>query len=192
MSVVPFPDANGDNYSGGFMFDRMESLRTGVFCLPPHNSEISSISQDERLHKIFKYINILPKDNLSFEATCKKNGGFVLKLSKERMEELGKDQKFGRAYYEFFKKINLFYQEALLNLYNILEGLQNNTLISTRRLNELSTRTKQIIDELYLKTQYNYLMTVMLILDFNFTKNKKETIAKENRMLEILKALSTT
>jgi len=105
-----------------------------------------------------------------------------LKLSKERMEELGRDEKFGRSYYDFFRKINLFYQEALINLYNILESLQNNTSISTRRLNELSARTKQIIDELYLKTQFNYLMAILVILDFDFAKNTKETKAKEDRM----------
>jgi hypothetical protein len=181
VSVVPFPSESGDNYAGGFMFDRMESLRKGVFCLPPHHSEISAVTDDERLHKIFKYINILPKENVSFEETCKRSGGFVLKLSKERMEELGRDDKFGRAYFDFFKKINLFYQEALLNLYNILENLQNNSSISTRRLNELSAKTKQIIDELYLKTQFNYLMAVLVILDFDFAKNTKETKAKDDR-----------
>jgi hypothetical protein len=192
VSVVPFPNESGDNYAGGFMFDRMESLRKGVFCLPPHHSEISAISDDERLHKIFKYINILPKENVSFEETCKRSGGFVLKLSKERMEELGRDEKFGRAYYDFFKKINLFYQEALLNLYNILENLQNNTSISTRRLNELSARTKQIIDELYLKTQFNYLMAVLVILDFDFSKNTKETNAKAERRKRIINSVAIT
>jgi hypothetical protein len=192
VSVVPFRSENGENYNGGFMFDRMESLKKGVFCLPAHYSQISEINFDERLHKIFKHINILPKENESFEETCKKSDGFVLKLSKERMEELGKDEKFGRAYYDFLRKINLFYQEALLNLYNILESLQNNTSISTRRLNELSARTKQIIDELYLKTQFNYLMAVLVILDFEFSKNKKATNAKKNRMEIILKSLTTT
>jgi hypothetical protein len=180
VSVVPFPNENG-NYVGGFMIDRMNSLKNGVFCLPPHHSEIMSVSSDERLHKIFKYINILPSGNMSYEETCKKNGGFVLKLSKEHMDELGRDDKFGRKYFEFLKKINLFYQEALLNLYNILENLQNNTSISTRRLNELSARTKEIIDELYLKTQFNYLMAILVVLDFDFAKNTKETAAKVKR-----------
>jgi hypothetical protein len=191
VNVVPFPNESGDNYSGGFMFNRMESLRKGVFCLPPHHSEISAISDDERLHKIFKYINILPKENISFEETCKRSGGFILKLSKERMEEMGRDEKFGRAYFDFFRKINLFYQEALLNLYNILENLQNNTSISTHRLNELSAKTKQIIDELYLKTQFNYLMAILVILDFDFAKNTKETKAKDDRRKYITSKLIT-
>ena len=181
VSVVPFPNENG-NYVGSITIDRMNSLKNGVFCLPPHHSEIMAISSDERLHRIFKYINILPSENMSYEETCKKNGGFVLKLSKEHMDELGRDDEFGRRYFEFLKKINLFYQEALLNLYNILENLQNNTSISTRRLNELSARTKQIIDELYLKTQFNYLMAILVILDFNFAKNTEETEARKKRI----------
>ena len=41
------------------------------------------------------------------------------------MEELSRDDAFGRKYFEFSKKINLFYQEALINLYGILDNLQN-------------------------------------------------------------------
>ena len=185
VSVVPLPNENG-TYSGGLMFERMQSLRKGVFCVPPHHSEIMSISEDERLHQILKFINILPKDNLSFEETCKRSGGFVLKLKKERMDELGKDEKFGRKYFEFLKKINLSYQEALINLYNILENLQNNQSISTRRLNEMSSKTKQIIDELYLKTQFNYLLAILVILDFDFAKTTKETSEKVKRMQYII------
>ena len=97
------------------------------------------------------------------------------------MEELSRDEKFGRKYFEFTKKINIFYQEALINLYNILDNLQNNTLLSTRRLNELSEQTKKIIDELYLKTQFNYLLSIYVILDFDFTKPSSEIQEKFKR-----------
>ena len=97
------------------------------------------------------------------------------------MEELSRDEAFGRKYFEFTKKINIFYQEALINLYGILDNLQNNTLLSTRRLNELSDQTKKIIDKLYLKTQFNYLMAVFIILDFDFSKTSAEVKAKMER-----------
>jgi hypothetical protein len=119
---------------------------------------------------------------MSQEKACKENHGFFLKLSKENMEELNRDENFGRKYFEFTKKINIFYQEALINLYNILDNLQNNTSLSTRRLNELSEQTKKIIDELYLKTQFNYLLSIYVILDFDFTKKSSEIQEKLKRI----------
>ena len=180
VSVVPLPNEQGE-YAGGFMFDRLTSLQNGNFCLPRYHSEIESITDDERLQKIFKFINILSDKNSTQEQACLKNNGFFLKLSKENMEELSRDEAFGRKYFEFTKKINIFYQEALINLYGILDNLQNNTLLSTRRLNELSDQTKKIIDELYLKTQFNYLMAVFIILDFDFSKTSAEVKAKMER-----------
>ena len=112
---------------------------------------------------------------------------FFLKLSKENMEQLSRDEKFGRKYFDFAKKINIFYQEALINLYGILDNLQNNTLISTRRLNQLSEQTKQIIDELYLKTQFNYLLAILVILDFNFAKSNSELLERKQRKEYILR-----
>ena len=184
VSVVPIPNEKG-NYAGGFMFERINSLKKGVFCLPPHHSEIMSMSDDERLHKIFEKINIMSSEYMTSEQACKKKGGFILELSKENMEELAKDENFGRKYFDFLRKINLFYQEALINLYSILENLQGNTSISTRRLNELSSQTKQIIDELYLKTQFNYLMAVLVVLDFDFSKNTAAALEKQKRIAEI-------
>ena len=53
------------------------------------------------------------------------------------------------------------------------------------------TSIYKIIDELYLKTQFNYLMAVLVILDFDFAKNTKETRAKEDRRKYITSKLVT-
>ena len=174
MSVVPLQNETGD-VAGGFMFNRLTSLKNGVFCVPPHYSEIQSLDDNDRIQKIFKHLNHMT------EKECKSNGGFVLKMTKEKMDELAQDEKFGRKYFDFSKKINIFYQEALINLYNILENLQNNTSLSTQRLNELSSQTKNIIDELYLKTQFNYLLAILVVLDFDFSKNTTAILAKRKR-----------
>ena len=186
VSVVPLPNNKGE-YAGGFMFDRLSSLQKGNFCLPRFHSEIESIIPDERLQKIFKFINILSDKTMTQEQACIKNNGFFLKLSKENMDELSRDERIGRKYFEFTKKINIYYQEALINLYAILDNLQNNTLLSSKRLNELSEQTKKIIDELYLKTQFNYLLAIFVILDFNFTKSSAALQAKIDRERLILK-----
>jgi hypothetical protein len=75
----------------------------------------------------------------------------------------------------------IFFVCSLINLYGILDNLQNNTSLSTRHLNELSEQTKKIIDELYLKTQFNYLLAIFVILDFNFKETSASLQAKKQR-----------
>ncbi len=51
----------------------------------------------------------------------------------------------------------------------------------------ISEKTKEIIDELYLKTQFNYLLAVMVILEFKFEDNSQEENIKNNRIQKIIK-----
>ena len=120
------------------------------------------------------------------EKDCLANGGRFMILKKEQMEELYKDDGLGRKYFDFAMKINNFYQNALITLYDILDNLSNNIQISTQNLNEISEATKKVIDELYLKTQFNYLLAVMVILEFKFEKNSGETEIKNNRLKKII------
>jgi len=179
-SVVPTPDKLGE-YTGSFTYSRLESLKKGTFCLPPYYSDIQDVDENQRVLKILKYLNYLdPKD-------CTTNGGFLLKLSDNRMRELLSDERIGKKYFEFGRKINQIYQESLNALYNILIQLENSSNLSTNILNELSKRTKYIIDELYIKTQFNYLLAILIVIDFDFVKNKELNEVKKKRIEKIIK-----
>ena len=177
-SVVPVPNRSGE-LQGSFVYNRLKSLEKGAFCLPPYYSDIQDDDENIRIQKILKFLNILDD--------CPSQGGYLLKLSPERMKELMADEKLGRKYFDFGRKINIFYQESLINLYDILETLQNNTSLSTASLNEISASAKHIIDELYIKTQFNYLLAVLVVLDFSFVKNQKELDQKRSRVNKIIK-----
>jgi len=179
-SVIPVQNQAGDYY-GGFVYNRIKSLEKGTFCLPPYYSNIQDDDENVRIQKILKYLNILE------EKECTAQGGYLLKLSEKRMQELLQNDKLGRKYFDFGRKINLFYQEALINLYDILEKLQTSSSLSTSGLNEISLTAKRIIDELYIKTQFNYLLAVLVVLDFDFVKNEKELQSKQKRMEKIIK-----
>ena len=190
LSTIPFPDRDGV-YKGSFPYERLKSLEKGEFCLPPYeeikykNEKIPDEAarmayENNRIGKILKYINIMG------EKDCLANGGRFMILKKEQMEELYKDDGLGRKYFDFAMKINNFYQNALITLYDILDNLSNNIQISTQNLNEISEATKKVIDELYLKTQFNYLLAVMVILEFKFEKNSGETEIKNNRLKKII------
>jgi len=191
LSTVPFPSKDGE-YKGSFTFERLKSLQKGVFCLPPYedikyknekfeNDELKLAYENKRISKILQYINILDHKQ------CVANGGRLLVLKKEQIEELARNDNLGRKYVDFVIKINNFYQNALIVLYDVLENLQNNVKISTKGLNIISEKTKEIIDELYLKTQFNYLLAVMVILEFKFEDNSQEENIKNNRIQKIIK-----
>lgn len=190
LSTVPAPDKNGE-YKGSFTYERLRSLEKGEFCLPPYNEikynnekidneAVRLTYENQRIGKILQYINLMN------EKECTSNGGRFLILKKEQFDSLYRDDALGRKYFDFAIKINNFYQNTLIALYDILENLSNNIKISTKNLNEISEKTKSLIDELYLKTQFNYLLAVLLILEFKFEKETPETEIKNNRIKKII------
>ena len=192
LSTIPLPSKDG-KYSGSFPFERLKSLEKGTFCLPPYddikyhktqidNEDARKLFQTNRRNKILDFINLLD------EKQCVGNGGRLLVLNAKQMEKMYRDDTLGRKYFDFAMKINNFYQNSLIALYDILENLQNNVKISTANLNDISEKTKKIIDELYLKTQFNYLLAVMVVLDFKFDDENPEVLLKNERIQEIIKA----
>jgi len=180
LSVVPTPDKFNE-LRGSFTFDRLKSLQSASFCLPPHYSSLHEKNDKQRIEHLFKYIN-----NMN-EKDCENNRGFFMKLSEERKKELFNDQNLGKKYIEFITKINNFYQESIKNLYIIIEKLQGSQTLSTENLNQLSKSAKNIIDELLLRTQFNYLLAILLFLDFDFVKDKDIVVKKSQRIGKILK-----
>jgi hypothetical protein len=99
------------------------------------------------------------------------------------------DETFGKKYYEYGNKINLIYQESIRALLTMLEKLESNFTISTNELNEISAAVKNTIDELYIKTQLNFLLAVLVVMDFDFSKNPVKLMKVEKRMNEIKKGI---
>ena len=179
LSTIPIPNKNGD-YEGSFTFERLTSLKKGQFCVPSFISGFQDEEDDVRIHKIMRFLNMIDDD------TCKKSGGQLFQLTEKQMKDLLADETFGKKYFEYGNKINTIYQESIMALLTILEKLESNFTISTEELNQISASVKNTIDELYIKTQLNFLLAVMIVMDFDFSKNPVKDMKIEQRRKRII------
>jgi hypothetical protein len=179
LSMIPIPNKNGD-YEGSFTFERLTSLKKGRFCAPSLLLHVQDEEDDVRIHKIMRFLNMMDDES------CKKSGGIIFQLTEKQMKDMLVDETFGQKYFEYGNKINSTYQESIRALLTILEKLESNFTISTDELNQISTSVKNIIDELYIKTQLNFLMAVLVVMDFDFDKNPAKNIKIEERKKKII------
>ena len=178
LSAIPVPNKNGD-YQGSFTFERLTSLKKGRFCAPPPLSDIQSNEDYVRIHKIMRFLNMMDDE------TCRKSGGIIYELKEKQMNDMLADEAFGKKYFEYANKINSIYQESIRALLTILEKLESNFTISTNELNEISASVKNTLDELYIKTQLNFLLAVLVVLDFDFDKNPVKDMKIQERRRKI-------
>jgi len=178
LSAIPVPNKNGD-YEGSFTFDRLTSLKKGKFCAPSPLLHVQDEDDDIRIHKIMKFLNMMDDE------TCKKSGGIIYELKEKQMNDMLADEVFGKKYFEYGNKINAIYQESIKTLLTILEKLESNFTISTEELNQISTLVKTTLDELYIKTQLNFLLAVLVVLDFDFDKNPVKDMKIQERRKKI-------
>jgi hypothetical protein len=179
LSMIPIPNKNGD-YEGSFTFERLTSLKKGRFCAPSLLLHVQDEEDDVRIHKIMRFLNMMDDES------CKKSGGIIFQLTEKQMKDMLVDETFGQKYFEYGNKINSTYQESIRALLTILEKLESNFTISTDELNQISTSVKNTIDELYIKTQLNFLMAVLVVMDFDFDKNPAKNIKIEERKKKII------
>ena len=178
LSAIPVPNKNGD-YQGSFTFERLTSLKKGRFCAPPPLSDIQSNEDYVRIHKIMRFFNMMDDE------TCRKSGGIIYEFKEKQMNDMLADEAFGKKYFEYANKINSIYQESIRALLTILEKLESNFTISTNELNEISASVKNTLDELYIKTQLNFLLAVLVVLDFDFDKNPVKDMKIQERRRKI-------
>lgn len=119
----------------------------------------------------------------------KNQGGIIFELNEKQMKDMLADETFGKAYFEYGNKINTIYQESINSLLTILEKLESNFTISTNDLNQISSSVKNIIDELYIKTQFNFLLAVLVVMEFDFDKNPVKDMEIEKRRNKIIKGI---
>jgi hypothetical protein len=179
LSTIPIPNKDGD-YEGSFTFERLSSLKKGQFCRPSPFLYVQDEEDEVRIHKIMRFLNMMDDE------TCKKSGGIIFQLNEKQMKDMLADEIFGKKYFEYGNKINLIYQESIRALLTILEKLESNFTISTEELNQISISVKNTIDELYIKTQLNFLMAILVVLDFDFDKNPVKDMKTELRKKRII------
>ena len=179
LSVIPMDD-NGEK---SFVSQKIKSLQKGMFCLPPKDKINPENSLEERVKIINKYSKFksITKDE------CEKNFGGVFKeLTEEQFSELKNDNdEISKGYKKYFSEMNSYYQNVTKKFLQILENLEK-LKINNQDLMKLVYLTKELIDNLYAKTQEYYIMAVMLLMEKNLSKTKEKIAKKEERVTAIL------
>ena len=177
--VTTLPNKAGDKYRDGFCHKRLMALKRGHFCFPPNINMTNNktLSKEEKL----KYSKKLTKRE------CVESGGYFKELTDTEIEALqSSDQRFNTMYREFRVKLENDYLASLKKLLEILNELETQATISNTALNNISIKTREIIDAMYNSCHTNYEAAILALLrsDLDSTNKQKEA---DNKLYQSLK-----
>jgi len=157
----------------GFCFQRINALQNGVFCLPPNYEDQLGKTYEETARFFKRYIYYF-----DFES-CNNANGFYKKTNKDILKEIKQNtSELGKKYNNHISVMKLNYTNSLKQLKEIIEKLMNNSDLTNRDLLELCEKTKEIITEMFIRCQKNYILGVIafLQLEHKVLKVDNETI----------------
>jgi hypothetical protein len=136
--------------------------------------------------------------------TCKDNGGYFLKLSKDQIKSLydnvpkngemqiGDKTNFNTFYVDCAENLKNCYFDNLKVLLDILMELKNNAFINNDILNQIGNKTKDIIDTMYHLSQYYYIFGIVSLLNANINKVDEQEMVLQQSFSKMLKKKSKT
>lgn len=158
MSIIPKKDKRG-KLTSSFCYDRYNILNEGKFCLPPDYLYLNDLSAKERVLKLSLFINKLS------EKDCKSINGYYKVLDdKEKKALTTKYNEFNNIYMKITLKLK---EDFLINaniLYDLLKKMKTMTVINNKSLNEIALKVKEIIDNMYMMCQKNYINAILALL----------------------------
>ena len=174
-------------YEGGICFQKFLNLEKCSICIPQN---YISLKRNNELSNVIKAL--LDKSRYVDKESCQQKNGIFLELSEQEKITLLKrasssDQEFeinpswkaNKLYIEWIEKLKNKYFESLNFLIMILEELKNKPFVSNLILNEISLKTKNVIDNMYNYVNYYYIYATLLLI-------KSDYITKENLELKQL------
>ena len=184
LSAIP---RKKDNVlTGSFCYSRFKALREGRLCLPPGITELETMSMDNKVRHLSKFINNTD------EFKCKGvSGNYRILNEKEKQALVTNDNKFNKFYILYTAKLYNQYLESLRQLIGMLEVLESDYMINNAKLNEIALKVKTIIDAMHTSCQFNYISAILAYLraDLDVTqKDRKQTNAE---LAELEKGLTT-
>jgi hypothetical protein len=168
ISNIPLKTDKG--YLGSFCYQRYINLNECKICLPFNYLELNNMPIDERILNLMLFVNNMDKSK------CNEHNGYFKVLSnKEKKALFLNDSNFNKYYIKYSVLLREKYMVFINQLYNILVLLNENEAINNKTLNELSQKTKEIIDNMYYLCQYYYLSAIISLLraDLEIKTNQK-------------------
>lgn len=167
MAVIMTALPAGDNRHG-FCGTRLKSLQELQFCLPPNLEVLRKMEKNEKLRTLYKYINQMDAHG------CAKINGQYRVLTAIEKQSLAKSQaEHNRFYWNYTQKLEEQYKTALLELREILKILQQEDMISNKRMNAISLKVKDIIDRMYTQCQANYVYAILAFLNADLSATRE-------------------
>ena len=168
LSVIPY-DFNSTELSG-FCEDRLRALREGTICLPDSSFEkMKKYSIEEGIQKLSKTINNFTKGR------CEKFSGFLMKLSTEQLESLKKGSTgLNKQYKDSYLALKRNYRENLQKLLDILGELGGIHILNNASLNNLSEKTRDLIQAIYNNCQLHYYNAIIALIHANLNAIKEQ------------------
>ena len=177
LSVVPYNYENTE--LSGFCEDRLKALREGNICMPDSSLEkMRKYSVEEGIKKLSKTINNFTKGK------CEHFNGFLLKLTTEQLESLKKGSTgLNKQYKDSYLALKNNYRDNLNKLLDILDELRGIRILNNASLNDLSEKTKNLINSIYNNCQLHYYNAVIALIhaNLNAIKNKKNKKIKKKQ-----------
>jgi hypothetical protein len=168
LSVIPY-DYNSTELSG-FCEDRLKALKEGTICLPDNSFErMRKYSIEEGIQKLSKTINNFTKGR------CEKFKGFLMKLSTEQLESLKKGSTgLNKQYKDSYLALKRNYRENLQKLLDILSELGSIHILNNASLNDLSEKTRDLIQAIYNNCQLHYYNAIIALIHANLNAIKEQ------------------
>jgi hypothetical protein len=181
LSTIPYKEKETNQLKGSFCYNRYKALREGKMCLPPGIEELDGLSLQEKLQRLVKFINQMDDNQ------CQSvRGRYKILNSTEKQAMITNDNKFNRYYILYTAKLYNQYLEDLQKLLSILEVLEGSSSINNLQLNQIGEQTKNILDSMYSKCQFNYLSALLAYIraDLDITQKSRKTQDIEVQELE--------
>lgn len=198
LSVLPSKKSKTGEYYGGYLYSKFLNLGRCQVCVPKNYMDLKKLSPLQLVKHVSQY-----SDFMDFK-TCKDNGGYFLKLSKEQIKslydnvpknaeiELGDKTNFNAFYIDCAENLKTCYFDNLKVLLDILMELKNNPFINNDVLNQIGLKTKQIIDTMYHLSQYYYIFGIVSLLNANINKVDEQELVLQQSFSKMLKKKTKT
>jgi hypothetical protein len=149
--------------SPGFCQSRISALDKGELCLPYDYEAVQSLPMLKASHILSKYVN-----NFN-HGSCQQVNGYFKRSDPARMLKIKEgDNDLQKLYIEHVQNMKKDYINSLATLKGILEELLSNPNMTNADLKLLSEKTKETLDTMYSKCQYDYILGVITLLQIDY------------------------
>ena len=160
----------------GFCNQRINSLENGEICLPMNYDFVQTLPMIKASNILSRYIN-----NFNY-SSCKESSGYYKKATREQKKKIMQpDTELQERYILHVQKMKNNYLKKLSLLKKILIELTENSKLTNSELKILCEKTKEVLDEMYIECQKDYILGVISLLHIDYqlpkiTKNSMNNI----------------